>query len=184
MSDFLDRKNIMVFLLVAGVALVFWYFVFGQTKPVIMPNSEEGMQGEMVQEQEMKPVSIEMAPMIDARTGVLTDGPGYERSDTGNMYVDPSSGSVPSNYYFLDDGSNGQELSPMNNMCSKSCCSNSDWPSTIKQRYDPYVCNNKDQFVPSNMFCQNSYQDSGCLCLTKRQAHHLYNRGGNGREWF
>ena len=39
---------------------------------------------------------------------------------------------------------------------------------------------NKDKYVPSNIMCNNAYQDSGCLCLTKEQAGFLSNRGGNG----
>ena len=47
----------------------------------------------------------------------------------------------------------------------------------FKQKYYPYVCSNKDSFVPSKIFCSNTFQDSGCLCLTKKQASFMYNRG-------
>jgi len=120
-------------------------------------------------------------PYVNPETGTLMDGPGFERPLPDDAAAERSS-VIPSNYYFLDDGANG-EFSVQHNMCSKSCCSEQ-WPTPFKQKYDPYVCNNKDKFVPSNIFCNNSFQDSGCLCLSKKQASFMYNRGGNGREWF
>jgi len=119
-------------------------------------------------------------PHIDPQTGILMDGPGFSR----DRFVKSKRArrSVPPNYYFIDDGANG-EMSIQHNLCSKSCCSEQ-WPTPFKQKYDPFVCKNKDQFIPSNIFCNNSFQDSGCLCLNKKQAQFLYNRGGNGRESF
>ena len=90
--------------------------------------------------------------------------------------------SIPENYYFLDDGDNGR-MSIQHNLCSRSCCSDQ-YPTPFKMKYDPYVCKNKDKFIPSRIMCNNAFQDSGCLCLTKEQGEFLYNRGGNGREWF
>jgi hypothetical protein len=84
--------------------------------------------------------------------------------------------------YRLDDGAGGR-MSIQHNLYSKSCCSNQ-WSTPFKQKSDPYVCNNKSDFVPSNYYGNTSFQDSGCLCQTKEQAEFLYNRGGNGREWF
>lgn len=120
-------------------------------------------------------------PYVDSQTGTLIDGPGFEKQEVDDVYREPSS-SIPSNYYFLDDGAGG-EMSIQHNLCSRSCCSEQ-WPTPFKRKYDPYVCGNKDKFVPSRIMCSNSFQDAGCLCLTKKQAAHLYNRGGNGREWF
>jgi len=120
------------------------------------------------------------APYVNPNTGLIIQGPGYEVGEIEGAPELPTS--IPSNYYFLDDGAGG-EMSIENNLCSKSCCSEQ-WPTPFKMKYDPYVCQNKDQFVPSNYFCNNTFQDSGCLCLTKKQAQSLYNRGGNGREWF
>lgn len=120
---------------------------------------------------------------INAVTGTTMDGPGFEQSSiSGNEEV-ALPGKIPSNYYFLDDGSNG-ELSLTNNMFSKSCCSNSDWPTPFNQKADPYVCGSKDKFTPSNYFGNNTFQDVGCACVTKRQGAFIANRGGNGRDWF
>jgi hypothetical protein len=122
-------------------------------------------------------------PFVNPKTGTIMDGPGFERGEVEGAYLEDPSG-VPSNYYILDDGAGG-EMSIQHNLCSKSCCSEQ-WPTPFKQKYDPYVCGakSKGDFVSSNVFCNNSFNDSGCLCLSKKQSRFLYNRGGNGREWF
>lgn len=79
--------------------------------------------------------------------------------------------------YLLDDGFRGR-TGLHTNLCSKACCS-SQYPLPFDLKYDPGVCANKDIFVPNNIMCNSSWQDSGCLCLTKDQAKNLYNRGGN-----
>ena len=84
---------------------------------------------------------------------------------------------MPNNNYTLDDGKDGAFLLH-NNMCSKSCCSEQ-YPVPFKLQYDKYVCQNKNELVPSSYTCNNSMQDSGCLCLTKTQGSFIYNRGGN-----
>jgi hypothetical protein len=84
---------------------------------------------------------------------------------------------IPSESYLLDDGSNGNS-GLHTNLCSPSCCS-SQYPLPFKLKYDRAVCQNKDKFVPNNYMCNNSWQDSGCLCLTKKQSTFLHNRGGN-----
>ena len=85
--------------------------------------------------------------------------------------------STPIDSHLLNDGMDGTFLLH-NNLCSKSCCSEQ-YPVPFKLQYDKYVCQNKNEFVPSNYICNNSMQDSGCLCLTKKQGNFLYNRGGN-----
>jgi len=117
--------------------------------------------------------------ITDAKSQII-DGPSLD--DENLQGIDNNPSSLPSNYYFLDDGANG-EFSIQHNLCSKSCCSEQ-WPTPFKLKNDPYVCKNKKDFVPSRMMCNNSFQDSGCLCLTRKQAKFIYNRGTNGREWF
>ena len=126
-------------------------------------------------------------PQINPEVGSIVDGPGYETglgSETGNVDgVDQSMlTKVPSDYYFLDDGSGGK-YSITSNLFSKSCCS-AQWPLPFAMKYDPYVCNNKSEYVGSNIMGNNTFEDAGCACLTKDQAKFLYNRGGNGREFF
>lgn len=64
------------------------------------------------------------------------------------------------------------------NMCSKSCCS-PQYPTPFALPEDPLVCNSKDEFVPSSYTCNNGWQDSGCVCMTKKQSKFLGSRGGN-----
>ncbi|ARF09863.1 hypothetical protein Indivirus_4_35 [Indivirus ILV1] len=119
---------------------------------------------------------------VGVTVGSLVDGPGSENGPSpvlSRIYSD-----IPDSYYFLDDGANG-EMSVQNNLCSKSCCS-AQWPTPFKQKSDPYVCDGlkNGKYVPSRMMCSNTFQDAGCLCLTKDQGQFLYNRGRNGSEWF
>ena len=120
-------------------------------------------------------------PQLNPTTGSIMDGPGFESGPT-DIPQSQTYDHIPANYYFLDDGAGGSDT-VINNLCSKSCCSDSDWPTPFKQKYDPYVCGNKDKFVPSNYMCNNAFQDSGCLCMTKKQNDFLANRGNNGFPW-
>lgn len=139
-----------------------------ETQENISPEQEEG---NMVKDM----------PYVDPKAGTTLDGPGFEKGEVEDSYQESPNG-IPSNYYFLDDGADG-EMSIQHNLCSKSCCG-AQYPTPHKLKHDPYVCQNKDKFTPSNIYCNNSFNDSGCLCLSKKQASFLYNRGGNGREWF
>lgn len=175
-------KNMVIVSIIILVAIVVWIMYSGVAKKENF--AEETIQTKVASEEETKKNANEpvpRTPFVNPETGTLMDGPGFERPLPDEPIFERSS-VIPSNYYFLDDGANG-EFSVQHNMCSKSCCSEQ-WPTPFKQKYDPYVCNNKDKFVPSNIFCNNSFQDSGCLCLSKKQASFMYNRGGNGREWF
>lgn len=58
---------------------------------------------------------------VDAKTGAVMDGPGFEKGPVEGVTQD-SLTNIPSNYYFLDDGADG-EMSIQHNLCSKSCCS-------------------------------------------------------------
>ncbi len=64
------------------------------------------------------------------------------------------------------------------NMCSKSCCSQQ-YPTPFGLPSDPALCSLKDELVPSSYSCNNGWQDSGCLCMTKKQAKFLGTRGNN-----
>lgn len=118
-------------------------------------------------------------PYVNARSDTMIDGTGVD--GTGSPYNEVLGSNIPANYYFLDDGANG-EMSTTNNMVSGSCCG-VQWPTPFKQSADPYVCGNKDDFVSSRSFGNTSYSDSGCVCTTKKQNQFLQNRGGNG-NWF
>lgn len=78
--------------------------------------------------------------------------------------------------YFLDVGA--VNLSLQEPLCSKSCCS-PQWPLPFSLQTDKMVCDSKDDFIPSNITCNNGWQDTGCLCMSKEQAKFLSDRGGN-----
>ena len=172
----IKKENILIFVsIVVGLAIVFWLVC-----PKFMHKREKFTE-EIQKPKPKAEVEEKRVPFVDPKAGTLLDGPGFERGEVDGAYLETASG-IPSNYYFLDDGANG-EFSIQHNLCSKSCCSEQ-WPTPFKQKFDPYVCANKDKFVTSNIMCQNSFQDSGCACITQSQADFMYNRGGNGREWF
>jgi hypothetical protein len=165
--------------LIVAIILALWVVMYHlYTKP--SPKTTESFNGEEVHS-ELVNVPASNTPVVNPETSSIMNGPGFELGDVSGAQENIPS-SIPSNYYFLDDGANG-EMSIQHNLCSKSCCSEQ-WPTPFKQKNDPYVCSNKDDFVPSNIMCNNTFQDSGCLCLSKKQGSFLYNRGGNGREWF
>lgn len=115
-------------------------------------------------------------PFHDKETGSLMDGPEMENPKIEKP-TDNAPNGIPDNYYLLDDGSNGS-MSIQNNLCSRSCCSEQ-YPTPHKLSHDAAVCGNKNEYVPSQVMCNNAFQDSGCLCLTKDQAKFLTSRGGN-----
>lgn len=77
----------------------------------------------------------------------------------------------------LNDGADGN-MGMGFNLCSKSCCS-AQYPPPFGLPVDPLVCGSKKEFVPSTYTCNNGWQDSGCLCMTKDQALFLNTRGNN-----
>ena len=129
-------------------------------------------------------------PNGESTTGTIMDGGDWNRAEMNRLQMDKP-WSAPDgiddsafkklytadNRYLLDDGGDGN-LGLTYNMCSKSCCS-SQWPTPFAVDADPLVCKNKDKFVPSSYMCNNSFQDSGCVCLTQPQYKNLYNRGNN-----
>ena len=188
-----NKTNLIVFLLVIlAIVISFWLMVPSLVKmcaPIIAKMEEQvavkkeaftAEGGQVVQQVSSEKLNQNKA-FINPQVGSLMDGPGFEKGNVDGISQDALS-TIPSNYYFLDDGADGA-LSIQHNLCSKSCCS-SQWPTPFKQKYDPYVCGNKDQYVPSKLMCNNSFQDSGCLCLTKDQAQHIYSRGQNASSFF
>lgn len=173
--DLFNKQNVIVFLLVVLVGVTMLWLMVPRLvklcKPMLaameeqqqrqqfrMYLAEQGAEGltEGFNGQEAVPEVAK--PTIDPQVGSIVDGPGFEKGDVDGV-AQESLTNIPSNYYFLDDGANGS-ASVLNNLCSKSCCS-AQWPTPHKLKYDPYVCNNKDQYVPSQMMCNNSFQDSG-----------------------
>jgi hypothetical protein len=77
----------------------------------------------------------------------------------------------------LDDGNDG--VYGLNYaMCSSSCCS-PQYPPPFPLDKDVVVDKMKGDFVPSGYTCNNAWQNSGCVCMTKTQKDFLSSRGGN-----
>lgn len=103
----------------------------------------------------------------------------YAELDKLGTNAQPSelgSEAVPADNYFIDVGN--PRVAIHHNLCSKSCCS-PQWPTPFNLKEDKAACANKSKYVPSNIMCNNAYQDSGCLCLSKEQNDFLNRRGGN-----
>jgi len=63
------------------------------------------------------------------------------------------------------------------NMCSPNCCNKQFHPPfALAGDFYPY---DDDKYVSSSYACNNSFQNSGCLCMTKNQSEFLGSRGLN-----
>jgi hypothetical protein len=95
-----------------------------------------------------------------------------ENNDTSQKINNSSYG----DNFFLDVGL--VNLSLHQPLCSKSCCS-PQFPLPFSLPSDKMICDSKDEYIPSGISCNNGFQDSGCLCMTKDTAKFIANRGGN-----
>lgn len=151
-----DPKLRLLLLVVVTLAVIYWAF---------HPNLKEivcGKEGFASQRDTEK--------IFDPRTGQLVDPPlndplvgNFNQLQADNL---------------LDDGANGL-MGVQNNLCSRSCCG-VQFPPPFNMKEDPFIAANRDKFAPSNYFCNNVYQDAGCLCVTKDQDSFFDMRGGNG----
>lgn len=80
--------------------------------------------------------------------------------------------------YGLTDALSPVDMGLNFNMCSKSCCSQQ-YPPPFSVTPDDFVLMSNKDFVPTSYSCNNGWQDSGCLCMTKEQALFLNRRGNN-----
>jgi hypothetical protein len=201
MSDFFKNININTVLIVAGV-LILVYILFQNTSkadaqprqeaPVLnfategftdedkedKEDKEEGEGSPVVLEKNMASEEIAIKPTyVDSDVRSLMSGSGFiPPSDI----IPPWGPNVESKMGLidgLDDGAGGS-LGLHYNLSSPACCS-SQWPVPFKLPYDKFVCENRDKFVSSPFVGNNAWQNSGCVCLTKKQHENLVNRGGN-----
>jgi hypothetical protein len=190
--DFLNDKSVQKFLLIVVVlVLLFWYK---------NTHVNEGFAQSLSKLETSEPQNeIVIRPPIHNAAGTVMSGSDFQgypsENDVRNLMVrdiDTSSGDIPVNRVIpawsaeidgkigiphdLDDGEGGS-LGLHYNLCSKSCCSDQ-YPTPFKMPHD-LACDNKDKYVPNNYSCNNSWQDSGCVCMTERQANFISNRGSN-----
>jgi len=86
-----------------------------------------------------------------------------------DIYRNPTAG------YLLDDNNEGKFNYPI---CSKACCS-VQYPPPFEIQIDDWLAKNIDKYVPSQYTCNNSWQDTGCMCMTEKQRTYLESRGSN-----
>jgi len=125
---------------------------------------------------EVKQQEEPIQPMLfDAGSGTIVAGAGMETPQLMSPWYKAYTGNLK-NYYLLDDGEDGAAGLQFN-QCSKACCG--DQPLPFSMPIEQSVCDSKDEFVPNPYTCNNSWQDTGCVCMTKKQAGFLGSRGGN-----
>ena len=85
------------------------------------------------------------------------------------------------NYGKIDDLA-GQKLNDLNfGLCSKSCCA-PQYPVPFSMEPDKFVDQSGKKYTYSgNLTCNNSWQNTGCLCLTEKDSKLLSSRGNNTR---
>jgi hypothetical protein len=135
--------------------------------PVVVPKSivAQLKPSLQVRSAQSGPVVANQAELMQNRSTTVVDVP------QGN-----SSNVIPENMYLLD-GAN-KNFNFANSRCSKSCCSQQ-WPLPFALKSDPAVCNSKEKYIPTGLSCSNSWDDSGCLCVSEEQARFYGNRAGN-----
>ena len=171
------------FIMVLLIAMVIYMLIrrkefFGSTKDEVKFD-KEGSQKQF-DASESSQEEIPTVPMLyDRTTGVATAAsefiglpeeiiPAWSDSDVVSNY-----GKVDK----LDDGYNG--AGGLNyNVCSKSCCS-PQYPPPFATDTDVLVEKHKGDFVPNNYMCNNAWNDSGCVCMTKKQHDYIQSRGNN-----
>ena len=118
---------------------------------------------------------IKVPPIYDRLTGSVVTGSQFLGVPDE---VAPAWGASFGEVDKLDDGGNG--MFGLNYaMCSKSCCSPQYPPQGFELDKDVVVDDMKGDFVPSQYVCNNAWQDSGCVCMSKKENNFLAGRGGN-----
>lgn len=117
-------------------------------------------------------------PATVSQTDIITSGTDYlEQIDVIPAWGDQFSSAETLLENELSDGEGGS-YTLATNLCSPSCCSQQ-YPVPFKLESNENICANRDNFVPSNIVCNNTWNNSGCMCITKKQMNYLRDRGGN-----
>lgn len=132
----------------------------------------------VVMEKRMSDEEIPIKPAyVDADVRSLMSGSGFipphDVIPAWGMNVDSKVGIVDG----LDDGAGGS-LGLHYSLTSPACCADQ-WPVPFKLPYDKFVCENKYKFALNPHVGNNSWQNSGCVCMPKKTHEFLVNRGGN-----
>lgn len=170
------KSKILIGLIIAILIFIIIYFWIKKSKNNDIEKLSD-LDAENPQFVEGKQENITIKPkIIDAGSGTIMSGTDFDPSQYMSPWYDAYTGNSK-NYYLLDDGEGGA-AGLQYNMCSKSCCSDQ-YPLPFDMPKDKEIIENKSEFVPSNYMCNNAWQNSGCVCLTKHQANFISSRGGN-----
>jgi hypothetical protein len=165
-----DKKTIIVKLIIDVIIVIVIYHII--RKLCKLETFDPNMQYEMKQE------DIGESPQfVEPELKVATSASEFVGMPD-KIY--PAWGSRTVNYGpvdIVDDGKNG-DLGLNFNLCSKSCCT-PQWAPPFTLPDDDLVKNSKNKYVNTSYACNNAWQDSGCLCMTKEQGAFLGSRGGN-----
>jgi hypothetical protein len=183
MTDFFKNLSNTQFVLIVLIVLAVLYIFMH--KPEKLENTKKSVQitntsSDKQDATQLKQDDIQTPVMLyDRKTGVVTAASEFVGLPDE---IEPTTGSeLVSNYGRidrLDDGYNGG-MGLNYNMCSKSCCS-SQYPPPFALEKDVMVDKMKDKFVPNNYMCNNSWNNTGCVCMTAKQRDYIEGRGGNG----
>ncbi len=75
-------------------------------------------------------------------------------------------------------GSNDQIVKIDQNLCSRQCCKQTQWPLPEELKTKDIPEEKLSNYVGSNFSC-NYGNGSGCLCVSKENINYLSNRGNN-----
>lgn len=173
-------SNLQKILLAVVVVLIIWFLytrmekLEGNSNSVVITNEPNNNQDAT----ELKEVDPVLPVLYDRKTGLITAA--SEFIGLPKEILPASGNKAVTNYGKidrLDDGYNGA-MGLNYNMCSKSCCS-PQYPPPFNLEDDALVAKMKDKFVPNNYGCNNAWNNSGCVCMTKEQHEYHSSRGGN-----
>lgn len=173
----LFTNNKMIIIIVLAVAVLMTIMYFTRNKELLTNVSDKIVSVPHEHETETRAKDEQITPTIfDAGSGTIMSAPEFVPSQFLSPWYKAYTGNIK-NQYLLDDGSNGANGLQFN-MCSKACCSEQ-YPLPFKMPVSSEVCASKSEFVPNNYMCNNAWEDSGCVCMTKEQANFIGSRGGN-----
>lgn len=184
MLDAFKKLTTVQQILVIAVVIAVVYFIYKQTENlestdgIVITNKPNNKDDAT----ELKQPEPERSPVLyDRKTGVVTAASEFVGLPDEIL---PAWGSESVANYGkvdrLDDGYNGA-MGLNYNMCSKSCCG-PQYPPPFALEQDAMVEKMKDQFVPNNYSCNNAWNNTGCVCMTKKQHEYIGSRGGNAEN--
>ena len=171
------NKDIQQFFLIAGIIVIFIWYIYPYLTSTECFDTTNNKTVQNSNDINMPDIQIPLSN-FDANTRSITAAsefvgmpeeilPAWGQNTIGGYGYDMA----------LDDGNYGNS-GVQYNLCSKSCCT-PQYPPPFMLPVDALVSQSKDKFVTSSYTCNNSWQNSGCLCLREKQAEFLNGRGKN-----